>query len=107
MSRIRDFQDAHRVWVDHNFPGQAPWEPLLGIVEEVGELSHVHLKAQQGIRGMIVDAAEKADALGDIFIYMLSYCNASALDLETCIEAAWSEVSRRDWKAFPLNGMTQ
>ena len=41
MGQIADLQEEHRLWVEHNFPDQEQHQPLLGIIEEVGELSHV------------------------------------------------------------------
>lgn len=63
-------------------PGQQPWEPLMGIGEEVGELQHAHLKLQQGIRGTPAELEAKArDAVGDIIIYTAGFCNAMNLDM--------------------------
>lgn len=103
---IQEMQDHHRLWVNHNFPDQQPHDALLGICEEAGELCHAHLKRDQGIRGMnpeaYVDAA--SDALGDIFIYMLSYANANGFNLQDCIEATFARVMERDWRADPSKG---
>jgi|SRR5215471_8473378 len=103
---INDLQRAHKRWVDHNFPGQLSHQPLLGMGEEVGELMHAHLKHEQGIRGLEdeVFMEAKADALGDLFIYMMSYANAEGLNLELCIVDTWHKVEQRDWVKFPING---
>lgn len=106
---LRQFQRDHDGWLRHNFPDVQPWEALAGIVEEVGELSHAHLKGYNGIRGLSEPAsvrAAKSDAIGDIFIYMVSYCNTNGLDLEECIERAWREVQARDWQADPQKGVS-
>jgi len=104
MGQISELQNGHKAWVDYNFPDQPGYQPLLGISEEVGELCHAHLKVEQGIRG--ATDLQKRDALGDIFIYMMSYANAEGLDLESCILHAWAEVSARDWVQFPKTGMS-
>jgi len=106
MGDIQDLQVEHETWVTHNFQNQPSYQPLLGIGEEVGELMHAHLKAEQGIRKLKPKVALqlKEDALGDIFIYMMSYANAEGLDLESCISRAWSEVKARDWVKYPING---
>jgi NTP pyrophosphatase (non-canonical NTP hydrolase) len=107
MSEISELQDEHRDWVQHNFPNQPSYQPLLGIAEEVGELCHAHLKQEQGIRSMLpaTSVQLKEDALGDIFIYMMSYANAEGLDLQRCIWRAWHEVSERDWVKYPSTGL--
>lgn len=103
---LTDLQERHQHWLKHNFPDQTPHQALLGVVEEVGELSHAHLKAEQGIRVRADEARAKiADAIGDIVIYLASYCNTNGYDLEGCVAMAWSEVSARDWKKHSQNGV--
>jgi NTP pyrophosphatase (non-canonical NTP hydrolase) len=105
MGQIRKLQASHRTWVNANFPLQLSHQPLLGLVEEVGELAHAQLKMEQGIRGSVEEQhAYKIDAIGDIFIYLMSYCNASGLDLEDIVIHTWEKVKRRDWQADPLHG---
>jgi len=113
MAALDEVQGLHRRWLDHNFPGQTGtewpggrgWEPLLGVVEEVGELAHAHLKAAQGIRGTREELlAEAVDAVGDVVIYLLSYCNATGLNLGACVDAALETVLARDWAADPEKG---
>lgn len=89
------------------FGEQKGWEPLLGIVEEVGELSHAYLKMTQGIRGSKREHEQKlADAVGDILIYLAGFCEANGIILEEAFFDAWKEVSGRDWAKFPKNGKT-
>lgn len=108
LEAVRAMQAAHKVWLDHNFPDQPVHHGLLGIAEEVGELSHAHLKGEQGIRHTANEIHEmKKDALGDIFIFMLSYGNSEGLDIAECIESTWENiVSRRDWIEAPMTGVT-
>ncbi len=104
---IKGFQSDHKRWLNANFPNVEPWEALAGMTEEVGELAHAHLKGFNKIRGLVDEGnitAKKADALGDLFIYMASYCNTNDLDLEECIVAAWDEVRRRNWRLNPEDG---
>jgi NTP pyrophosphatase (non-canonical NTP hydrolase) len=106
---ISRLQAEHKEWLEHNFPNQQGHDPLLGIMEEVGELSHAYLKNTQGIRGMVHIAEARtlmADALGDIFIYMLSFSNTNGFNLENCINKAWLTVKERDWVHYPVDGRT-
>ena len=99
---LKTLQKMQKQWVDHNFAGQPPWHAVLGVVEEVGELSHAHLKSCQGIRGSADGHRKKiADAIGDIVIFLASYCNAAGFDLNKCVTEAWNVVRQRDWKAVP------
>lgn len=101
---LRQLQTEQRAWAQHNFPGRDPWQPLLGVVEEVGELSHAHLKAEQGIRTNQDHAAAKIDAIGDIVIYLADYCSANGICLHTAVETTWRMVQRRDWQNDPAKG---
>ena len=105
---FRQLQDEHRPWVEHNFAGREPFYPLLGIMEELGELCHAHLKALQCIRGTPNELhAAKADAVGDAIIFIADYCTANNIDLQSAVETTWSVVKLRDWKANPTNGMAK
>lgn len=60
-------------WVAHNFPKQrAPLDSVQGCIEEVGELTHAHLKQVQSIRGDDeTHVANGKDAIGDLTVYLL------------------------------------
>ena len=90
-------------WTEKNFGlCRGSNDPLLGIVEETGELCHAILKRKQGIRGTKEehDAAIR-DAIGDIVIFLMDFCNEEQIILDDCISEAWSQVVKRDWKVKP------
>jgi NTP pyrophosphatase (non-canonical NTP hydrolase) len=91
-------------WQKRNFPTNTQMEPLLGIVEEVGELCHAVLKQHQGIRINEDHEAAIKDAIGDIMIYMLGYCNLLNYDLEKILAETWKQVKERDWQKNKENG---
>ena len=100
-----ELQVAVKSWADHNFPDAKPHMPLLGLVEEVGELSHSHLKREQGIRGSSESHfAAAVDAVGDILIFLADYCNRNEIDMGRALEITWEKVSQRDWQADPVKG---
>jgi NTP pyrophosphatase (non-canonical NTP hydrolase) len=107
--RLREIQKEQSVWAVHNFGPRESIHALLGIQEEVGELSHVHLKFLQKIRNysQTVFEDKARDAIGDIVIYLMDYCNAQGWDLEEIVTATWTTVKIRDWKKFPNNGRTE
>lgn len=83
MLTLKELQTQQLAWARHNF-GQAPsYHLLLGMIEEVGELSHSLLKSIQNIRGSAEkhDLAGK-DAVADVTIYMTQYCSERSLDLQ-------------------------
>jgi NTP pyrophosphatase (non-canonical NTP hydrolase) len=105
---LGQLQEEHAQWLIHNFPAQQGHEPLLGAMEELGELAHTHLKYDQNIRGYTLDLYREkaADAVGDIVIYLASYCTANGFSLDDCVTWTWETVKSRDWIAFPANGRT-
>ena len=106
MLSLKDLQEQHAEWLSHNFPDQQPHDGLLGLTEEVGELAHAHLKYYQGIRGIgqVQYLLEAGDAIGDIVIYLASYCNTNGFNLQEEVEKAWGQVSQRDWINNPESG---
>lgn len=101
---LDQLQKEQKDWSDRNFPDQKPHQSLLGLIEEVGELSHAHLKTEQGIRVNEDHLAAKADAVGDIVIYLAGYCNHNGLNLEECVAETWEKVKMRDWNKNKNNG---
>lgn len=92
-------------WSRHNFGDQPAYRPLLGAVEEVGELAHSHLKMEQGIRGSAEEHIAKAkDAVGDILVYLADYCARREFDMQSIIDEVWGKVKQRDWKKDPTTG---
>lgn len=100
-----DLQAQHAIWSAYNFGPQPSIHSLLGIMEELGELTHAHLKAAQGIRGTPEEhRAAKADAIGDLVVFLTDYCTRENFDLDQIVTDVWSEVRRRDWKRYPVTG---
>lgn len=67
---FRDLQTEHAPWVLKNFGDRPAWQPLLGIVEEIGEYEE-----------SITDD-EIRDAMADIVVFMSDFCNAMKFDLD-------------------------
>lgn len=105
---IKEIQWEQRAWAEHNFGTRDATHALLGVSEEVGELSHAHLKMLQGIRiTPELFQAKARDAIGDIIIFLMDYCNAKGWELEDIVQETWNQVKWRDWKRFPKNGVTE
>jgi NTP pyrophosphatase (non-canonical NTP hydrolase) len=108
QNNLRQLQARQGVWQKKNFPGGDDTNPILGVVEEVGELAHAVLKARQGIRGTIEEhEAAAMDAVGDIVIYLIALCNKRGWCFSDIVFATWAAVERRDWKADPKGGAEQ
>lgn len=62
-------------WVTKNFPDSPPKHQIWGLIEELGELTHAHLKKEQGIRGSEEKhVAAGKDAIADSVIFFMSAC---------------------------------
>jgi hypothetical protein len=71
-TRFGELVEERNVWVAHNFPSTDSRETVLGVIEELGELAHSHLKQRQNIRGSAADhVADGKDAVGDLIVYLL------------------------------------
>ena len=102
---FRTLQTEQRQWVEHNFPGRDWTQPFMGVVEEVGELSHALLKQRQGIRGTHAEhEAAAKDAVGDIVVFLADLCSARGWDFQTIVDETWAEVRQRDWQADRMEG---
>ena len=102
---LKGIQEEVALWNKKNFPDAQPYQPLLGLAEEVGELSHAHLKMEQGIRVAENHFMKKYDAIGDIIIYLAAYCYKNDIDLNAAFWYAWDQVKDRDWIKYPENGI--
>jgi NTP pyrophosphatase (non-canonical NTP hydrolase) len=91
-------------WAAHNFPNAQVYQPLIGIMEEVGELAHAHLKQEQNIRTNENHTENAKDAIGDIIIYLMDYCNRRNFNLSDIIIDTWSLVKKRDWQKNKIRG---
>lgn len=78
--------------------------PCLGVFEEAGELAHAVLKNAQGIRGMDDQQTyEEArdDAVADVIIYLLDFCEREGTSLEQALAKTVSKILKRDWRSDP------
>jgi NTP pyrophosphatase (non-canonical NTP hydrolase) len=98
---LRQLQEEQRPWVQYNFPGRLPYYPLLGAMEELGELAHHHLKNEQGIRMNENHHEQKIDAVADVVIFLSDYCTANGICFQDALNKTWLSVKQRDWKINP------
>jgi NTP pyrophosphatase (non-canonical NTP hydrolase) len=99
MINLDRLQSEVNEWASRNFgTSRDPKDPVLGVAEETGELCHAILKMSQRIRGTKQEhEGEAIDAIGDIIIYLADTCNLYGWSLQSCLEATWAHVKKRDW----------
>lgn len=82
---IRKVMTEQKAWSLHNFGPTTPEnqsDPLIGVIEELGELAHAVLKKKQGIRGTPEEHnAAMFDAVGDMQIFLLDAMNRFGIPL--------------------------
>lgn len=101
---LHDIQQDQRRWQEHNFPGRESWVPLLGVVEELGEIAHAYIKKHQGIRIQEDHTAKLKDGAADLVIFLCDFASSMGFDLEEEVRRTWAVVKQRDWKANPVTG---
>jgi NTP pyrophosphatase (non-canonical NTP hydrolase) len=84
---LTQLQEEHAPWVLKNFGQHPAWHPLLGMIEELGELAEaMNLMLHEPNS----DNCEKhkcniKDGLGDVIIFMSDFCNISGINLNDTI----------------------
>lgn len=107
MPELKQIQTELDAWRVANFGKPNAHHQLMGMVEEVGELSHALLKWEQGIRGYDEAKAkeEMRDAVGDIVIFAMGLCDVYGWSMQDIIEETSAHVLKRDWKTNPVTGV--
>lgn len=102
---LRQVQHESAIWREQNFQKAPGWGQLLGMGEELGEAFHAYLKRDQGIRGTSEEhTAALRDAIGDLIIFTMGFCDTEKWDLEEIVSDTWREVMARDWTKRPETG---
>lgn len=119
LTPLRVIQSEVETWQQYNFgDSNAAMIPVsevqafFGMVEELGELAHAMLKSWQGIRGFANDPAKlqaaKEDAVADLFVFALNFCNQHNIDAHAVLDYTWNkEVKPRNFRRYPKNGRTE
>lgn len=81
---FKELQEEHKIWALKNFGIQENEDYALGMIEEVGELAHAILKRKQGIRNNENHGENIKDAIGDIVIYLIGFCNQLNINIDDC-----------------------
>lgn len=97
---LRKLQKEVREWSNKNFPDKKPHQPLIGIMEEIGELSHVRLKYEQELYQLPYYYQETKDGVADLFIFLLDYCNQVGIDFDDALKEGWEYIQTRNYETF-------
>lgn len=87
-------QKEQAEWSLRNFGPHPVEHPLLGMIEELGELAHAHLKGLQGIRHTPEEIlAMKKDACADFMIFLADYFTCRNRSMQDKVDFALAESS--------------
>ncbi len=89
------FQGEVMVWNLKNFDKHDPTQPLIGIVEEIGELFEAFDEQDK-------DGAQ--DACGDIMVFLAYYCGMNGLQLMQCVSKHQAPSS---WRAMSATSVLE
>jgi len=75
--------------------GDIATNQLLGVMEELGELTHHYLKQKQGIRTDEDHEFEIRDAVADITIFLIQFCTQQSIVFQDTVVAVAEKVMQR------------
>lgn len=88
--------DSEITQVLYQVPDNFKVAPLLGVVEEAGEMVTAVMDMNR--------PADVEDAIGDLQVFLLHLCDVSGYDGDSALKGVWSKVRQRDWKKNKENG---
>lgn len=88
--------DTEITQVLYQIPDSFKVAPLLGIVEEAGEMVTAVMDMNR--------PADVEDAIGDLQVFLLHLCDVCGYDGDSSLKGVWSKVRQRDWKKNKENG---
>lgn len=91
---LNAIQDELALWHARNFPNSSPENMLIGTMEELGELAHANLKSRELGKDL---TAKERDAIGDIVVFLMEYCNMREFCMADIIRETWEDVRQRDY----------
>lgn len=96
---ISELQHQQYTWQTTNFGKQEEYRPLLGMIEELGELARGQLKYEQNIRGTKESHFDaQRDAIADVIIYLFGFCSAYNVSLSAILGANTFQEFQRSLK---------
>ena len=80
--------------------------PFLQLLSIIGDISHNHLKLNQGIRGSADELQVKlVISIARLIRWLKGYCLNRSIDFEDALETTWAQVEKRDWVKWKRNGI--
>lgn len=111
INALNDLQGRLKQWQERNFDPDCtgPEWMALGACEELGEVSHIIVKAKQRIRQHQAGLDDKtlnelADGVADTVVYLMQLCSHLGIDFAKALYFTAESVMQRDWRKYPTNG---
>jgi NTP pyrophosphatase (non-canonical NTP hydrolase) len=114
INALNELQGRLKQWQENNFDDNCtgPEWMALGAAEELGEVSHIIVKAKQRIRehqaGLNKESLEKlADGVADTVIYLMQLCSHVGIDFGRALFYTADTVMKRNWKDNKTDGVSK
>ena len=114
VNALNDLQGRLKQWQEANFDDNCtgPEWMALGAAEELGEVSHIIVKAKQRIRehqaGLNEESLEKlADGVADTVIYLMQLCSHVGIDFGKALFYTAETVMQRNWRENKTDGVSK
>lgn len=101
LRELQGCQDSIGRWSEREFDDQPSWIPLLGAVEELGEVAKILVKRKQGIREDELDLSDEEleKEVADVIIYLMDFCHREDISLPDGVARKSMEVLDREFDA--------
>lgn len=101
IDEISNFQKEVYDWVIENFPNMKSEDELIGISSEFGELCHHFRDRKNHVKGVTeYHDAEIKDAVGDMLLNLLCFCEMENINSYKCLLESWNLVRIRSYKKY-------
>lgn len=114
MNALSELQNKLKKWQEANFDADCtgPEWMALGACEELGEVSHIIVKAKQRIRehqaGLDDNTInELADGVSDTVIYLMQLCSHLGIDFGKALFFTAETVMKRNWRDNKTDGVNK
>jgi len=114
INALNELQGKLKQWQERNFDDDCtgPEWMALGAAEELGEVSHIIVKAKQRIRqhqaGLDDKSLEElADGVADTVIYLMQLCSHLGISFGNALFLTADTVMKRNWRENKTDGVSK
>ena len=88
---LKQLQSEHNEWAERNFGAHEAWQPLVGMIEELGELAEARREG---------NVPKILDAIGDVMIFMCDFCSCVSFDFDELVAGKRTKIFNDDLRIW-------